>query len=533
MSRAFISAARSPGGTAEVGPRVGTWAQTNVGFPTARGEGALVASSGCCAAGGDVWGGCRGSGGVRAAAAPGPPPPRQRWTHLHPLPKPNLESSTPASPPAAVWQPRAASPCPGAGSSRYAGLRVRGGGGRHGAVPETGAGGGWMVWGGTKQRATCGDHCRHSVRGRCCPPPQPSSPPVLPRPAAAAHRITISSAKAHPPALPCHMPHLRPPICSSRRALLPSPLTSRLLRPSRLQEGAGEGGQGGDGGPGVHGEHSGARRQMAGTSCGKGCAGAALGCAGTSGSGGRRASSPPSPALPHAAPETAHLLFPSCAAAFSSDQSIALPFSPAGGGRGGGAGRGRWSWRARRARWGAAADGRHVTWERLCWGGAGLHRHWRQAAGRQAGRPAGRQDCLAAALQGRACSAGPSPSPIHPLFPQSARPPACAPMAERKARPSSFSTSSRKRARISSSLMLLGSTRSSATAAPPFSPPFSPAGGGQGRGGGRGGEGGPGVHGGARWGAAAAVVRCISSAGGGLVLGWGWAALPPAAACRR
>ena len=75
MSRAFISAARSPGGTAEVGPRVGTWAQTNVGFPTARGEGALVASSGCCAAGGDVWGGCRGSGGVRAAAAPGPPPP--------------------------------------------------------------------------------------------------------------------------------------------------------------------------------------------------------------------------------------------------------------------------------------------------------------------------------------------------------------------------------------------------------------------------------------------------------------------------
>ena len=279
------------------------------------------------------------------------------------------------------------------------------------------------------------------------------------------------------------MPHLRPPICSSRRALLPSPLTSRLLRPSRLQEGAGEGGQGGDGGPGVHGEHSGARRQMAGTSCGKGCAGAALGCAGTSGSGGRRASSPPSPALPHAAPETAHLLFPSCAAAFSSDQSIALPFSPAGGGRGGGAGRGRWSWRARRARWGAAADGRHVTWERLCWGGAGLHRHWRQAAGRQAGRPAGRQDCLAAALQGRACSAGPSPSPIHPLFPQSARPPACAPMAERKARPSSFSTSSRKRARISSSLMLLGSTRSSATAAPPFSPPFSPAGGGRGGGG--------------------------------------------------
>ena len=94
MSRAFISAARSPGGTAEVGPHVGTWAQTNVGFPTARGEGALVASSGWCAAGGDVWGGCCGSGGVRAAAAPAP-----RLSPPHPPPHPPGSGGRTCTPP--------------------------------------------------------------------------------------------------------------------------------------------------------------------------------------------------------------------------------------------------------------------------------------------------------------------------------------------------------------------------------------------------------------------------------------------------
>ena len=104
---------------------------------------------------------------------------------------------------------------------------------------------------------------------------------VLGRRWAQPHRPRRHPRRQRSPPQPRPAAHLRPATSSSRRALLPSPLTSRLLRPSRLQRG----------------------------------------------------SSQP-----------------------------------------GGPGRGRWSWRAQQARWGTAADGRHVTWERLCRGGAGRRR---------------------------------------------------------------------------------------------------------------------------------------------------------------
>ena len=136
----------------------------------------------------------------------------------------------------------------------------------------------------------------------------------------------------------------------------------------------------------------------------------------------RQSSPPPAPPCrrPPSSPAACHFVFPSCAAAFSSDQS----FSPAAGQQSAGRARAGKVVQActastvgRGGRWQA----RHVTRERLCRGGAGRRRHWRQrlAAGKQAGRQAGLPGSCAARSRLQRRPLSPLPS-----IPSSSRPPA-------------------------------------------------------------------------------------------------------------